>query len=398
MKRILLVQPSLQPPGGGNGVAAWIIEALKEDSKVTVLSWRPVDLAPVNRYFGTSLARQDFRNLMPHLALRRLIDLAPVPLSLLKTSLLLRLCKKIKGNYDVIITANNEGDLGRPGIQYIHFPWAYRPRPPTDLRWYHGSTSFVDAYYRLCVRICDFSFERMKKNLTLVNSDWTGAKVKECHGIGSLTVYPPVAGAFPAISWDRKENGFVCVGRISPEKELEKIIEILAAVRKAGHDIHLHIIGSPDHPRYYSQIRRLAEANASWIALDRHVARTRLAELVAGHRYGIHGMKEEHLGMAVAEMIRGGCIVFAPRGGGQIEVVGNEERLLYDTVDEAVEKIARTISRLEEQKSLRAYIESRKDLFSTEHFVERIREIVGHFDGTAGWSGRFPAQPPSRRP
>ena len=28
MKRVLLVQPSMQPPGGGNGVAAWVLQAL----------------------------------------------------------------------------------------------------------------------------------------------------------------------------------------------------------------------------------------------------------------------------------------------------------------------------------------------------------------------------------
>ena len=28
VKRVLLVQPSLQPPGGGNGVAAWVLQSL----------------------------------------------------------------------------------------------------------------------------------------------------------------------------------------------------------------------------------------------------------------------------------------------------------------------------------------------------------------------------------
>ena len=28
MKRVLLVQPSLQPPGGSSGVASWVLQAL----------------------------------------------------------------------------------------------------------------------------------------------------------------------------------------------------------------------------------------------------------------------------------------------------------------------------------------------------------------------------------
>jgi hypothetical protein len=38
IKRVLLVQPSLQPPGGGKGVAAWIIEALKPDYESPTLN------------------------------------------------------------------------------------------------------------------------------------------------------------------------------------------------------------------------------------------------------------------------------------------------------------------------------------------------------------------------
>ena len=60
MKRVLLVQPSLQPPGGSNGVAAWVLQALTPDHRVTVLSWQPVEVEPINRFFGTHLRQSDF--------------------------------------------------------------------------------------------------------------------------------------------------------------------------------------------------------------------------------------------------------------------------------------------------------------------------------------------------
>ena len=50
----------MQPPGGGNGVAAWMLQALSADHDVTVLSWWPVDVAPINRFFGTTLRSGDF--------------------------------------------------------------------------------------------------------------------------------------------------------------------------------------------------------------------------------------------------------------------------------------------------------------------------------------------------
>src|SRR5262245_20317351 len=99
MKKILFVQPSLQPPGGGSGVCAWTIEALKREHAVSVLAWRPVDLVAINHYYGTSLSPSDFTIYMAYPAFRGLMDLIPAPLSLLKTSLLLRLGKRMKDDY-----------------------------------------------------------------------------------------------------------------------------------------------------------------------------------------------------------------------------------------------------------------------------------------------------------
>jgi glycosyltransferase involved in cell wall biosynthesis len=379
MKTVLLVQPSLQPPGGGNGVGAWIIEALKRQHAVSVLTWTPIDLAPINRYYGTSLHASEFKVYGVHPLVRHVIDLVPMPFSLLKTHLLLRLVKRLQDAYDVIITANNEADFGCKGMQYVHFPWAYQPRPAVDLRWYHGSMAMVNAYYRLCLWISDFSFERMRQNLTLVNSDWTGSRVRECHGIASTTLYPPVSWGFPEVPWEDRENGFVCIGRMAPEKELEKVIGFLAAVRARGWDVHLHIIGTADIPDYSRRIVQLARGNATWLLLAENLSREELVRLVSAHRYGIHGMEHEPFGIAVAEMQQAGCIVFAPRSGGQVEILGGDERLLYSTSQEAVEKIVRVLSNAHVQTTLRTSLAARQTRFTVECFMARMQELVRQF-------------------
>jgi len=382
MKKVLLVQPSLQPPGGSRAVAAWMIEALKREHAVSVLTWTPIDLAPINRYYGTSLSGSEFTVYGVHPMVRRLIDLIPGPIGLLKANLLLRQCKMMKDEYDVIITAHHEADFGRMGIQYVHFPRFYQPRPAIDQRWVHRSPALIDAYNRLCMRLSGFSFERVKQNLTLVNSDWTGNKVREWYGIVTTTLYPPVPGIFPDVPWEDRENGFVCISRISPEKGLEQMIDSLAAVRSQGWDIHLHIIGGRENSTYYDRIHRLVQENPSWIVLEQDLSREELVRLVSMHRYGIHGMSEEHFGIGVAELVRGGCIVFVPRGGGQVEVVGGDERLLYGSADEAVTKIVRTLSDPDLQRSLRDHLASRKELFSARQFILRIQSLVRHFGET----------------
>jgi glycosyltransferase involved in cell wall biosynthesis len=366
----------LQPPGGGNAVAAWIVQALKDDYEVHVLRWQPVDLGPINRHYGTSLQREDLTELSVSPVLQALVDRIAIPLSLLKTALMLRLCKKWNDRYDVIMTANNEADFGRRGIQYVHYPWVAQPRPPEDLRWYHFSQAALRVYYAFCEGLFGYSNDGMKGNLTLVNSAWSADKVREVHGIEATVLHPPAAGAFPDVPWEERGNGFVCIGRISPEKRLEKIIDILTAVRGQREDVHLHVVGSPDDADYCERIRQLVRENADWTFLHEDVSREELVRIVTTHRYGIHGMVDEHFGMAVAEMVRGGCIVFVPNSGGAVEIVGDEPHLKYDDLSDAVEKIGEVLDDPGLRERVRTNLGRRRELCSAEHFVDQIREVV----------------------
>jgi len=92
-------------------------------------------------------------------------------------------------------------------------------------------------------------------------------------------------------------DGFVCIGRISPEKELDKVIDIVAAVRAERPASELHLIGTPDDAAYSAHIRRRVGDNSAWAFLHENVSREELASVVSRHRYGIHGMAEEHFGM-----------------------------------------------------------------------------------------------------
>jgi glycosyltransferase involved in cell wall biosynthesis len=376
---ILIVHSSIQPPGGGNGVCAWMIQALARDYAVDVLTWEPVELDAVNRYFGTSLRVSDFREIRVSRGLRAVVDSMPGSLGLLQTSILLRRCRRIGHDYRAILSANNEGVFGRPGIQYVHCPWAFRRHPEQMVSWYHGSETLMNAYISFCVSLCGYSDGAMKRNLTLVNSEWTRARVRECYGIESTVLYPPVTGSYPPAPWCEREDGFVCVGRFASEKRIKETIAIVKAVREAGVPARLHVVGTRIDSHYYESILRLVRKNAEWVTLHENLTREELARLMASRKYGIHGMLEEHFGMAIAEMVDAGCIVFVPRGGGQVEIVGSDERLTYRDAGDAVAKILRVMSSEAEQQALRAHLESRRGLYSVETFKRRLREIVGEF-------------------
>ena len=61
------------------------------------------------------------------------------------------------------------------------------------------------------------------------------------------------------------------------------------------------------------------------------------------------------------------------------EIVGDDPRLLYSSEGDAIERIDRVLSDPDAQRALAAHVRSRRDLFSSERFVEQFRDIVATF-------------------
>jgi glycosyltransferase involved in cell wall biosynthesis len=370
--RILFVQPGFSGPGGGIGLAAWMLQGLAAAHDVTVLSWEPVDRAQIDRFWGTSLQAHDFRVVRVPAATRRLVDALPFPVHLLRTAFMLRAAQRMMPAYDVPVTANNEADFGTVGVQYVHYPWNVFPRPHVDIRWYHLKM-LLPLYYGLCGTVSRFTVAGMHRNITLVNSDWTGRVARERYGFVTRTVYPPVTADVPSVDWDEREPGFVCIGRIAPEKELDRVIDIVAGVRRRLPDVTLHIVGAPEDGPYHRHIA--GRARAAGFTLHENLSRKALGELVGRQRYGIHGKREEHFGMAPAELVRAGCLVWVPNGGGQVEIVA-DARLTYASTEEAVARILGALQDPAETAALRAHLARRAQAFSPERFMQEVRAAV----------------------
>ncbi len=381
MKSVLLVQPSLNPPGGGNAVAAWMVQALREECNVSILAWSPLNLDAINHFYGTSLAETDYELHLVPAAIRRIVDCVPAPLALFKSAILRRTLNALRRvrNFDVLLGANNEFDFGCRGIQYVHYPNAVLPRPDVDYRWYHQLSEITATYRYLARLLAGASMERMRENTTLANSGYIRQAIARTHGIDAQVLHPPVPGRFPRVPWEERKDGFVCVGRIAPEKELEKVIAIVSALRSRGHKVVLHMTSDGDRSNYARRVLALARRHESWIQIHRSISRDALANLMTQNRFGIHGMVGEHFGISVAEMQRAGCIVFAPECGGPAEILG-DSRLLYASADDAVEKIDRVLGDPELQADLCAVSATRRDLFSDEHFTAGIRRVVRGFE------------------
>jgi glycosyltransferase involved in cell wall biosynthesis len=372
--------------GGSEAKALWTIEALKHDYEVTLITASPVDLAGLNEYYGTKLHPGDFTLLQ-----------APLPLGLesstkfaaLRGAFLARFLKQVARRFDVMISAYNPCDFGVRGIQFIadfSFMESWRERLHPCLshhrRWWYGDSPLRRGYLALCNSIAPPHSNSWRHNLTIANSDWTARLLREELGIVARRVYPPVAAEFPDVPWSERENGFVCIGRVVPEKRMDAVIRILEKVRARGHDVHLHILGDVDNSPFGRNLKQLAAQHAKWVFLEGRTFGQRKTELIANHRFGINAQRNEPFGIAPAEMVKAGCVTFVPEGGGQTEIV-DHPALIYKDDDEAVTKIESVLASQSLRENLRKHLSSNVGRFSVEEFKGRVRDLVQEFLGEA---------------
>jgi glycosyltransferase involved in cell wall biosynthesis len=371
--RVLLVQRSLSPPGGGNAVAAWMVHALADQHEVATLTTDTWTASDTNAFYGTAIPE---RRVTRHIAAAPWRWLSRLPedrLTRLRMCALLSDARALGARYDLVITADNFAAFARPGIQYVHFPATLQPRPAR-------LATIVNGYFSACERLAGGAWAEAANNLTLVNSRWTAAGLERLGEVPTpIVLHPPVHDPGAGLPWPERQETFLCIGRFHGSKRIETAMAIVAAVRAtAMPNARLLIVGTAVDRAYSGRIHGLAARYGNWIEFREDLTRRELDRVMGGARYGIQAMKNEHFGMATAEMTRAGCLVFAHNSGGTPEVLNSEAAVLWNTEEEAVQKIAEASGKQGMQRhlqSLRTYARR----FSTENFVARLQELVRGF-------------------
>lgn len=367
--KILLVQRSLAPPGGGNAVAAWMVHALAgqhEIATVTESEWSP---GTTNRFYGTAIPGNIRRYVAPA-PWRWLASMAEDRFTRLRMCSVLRHARTLASQFDLLMSADNFAAFPEPGFQYVHFPALLRPEPA---RW----SALVRPYFALCDQLLGAPWSDAARNLTIANSEWTAAGLERLGEVSrTVVLYPPVVDPGEGLPWDQRDNTFLCIGRFHPTKRLELAMAIIERVRASIiANARLIFVGSPVDDAYTARIRGIAAKVGSWIEFQEDLPRDQVNVLMRRSRYGIHAMVGEHFGMATAEMARAGCIVFAHNSGGSPEVLNQDAALLWDTPEEAVGRIA-AIAASARASAVSHALRKHTERFSTDAFVTQFRQLV----------------------
>lgn len=350
--------------GGAEAVGLWMIQALMDKYDITLFTVGSINIEKLNSMYGTDISTESIQihqlvpNYLTNICYFLIANRKHFRLFFLH--LLLGEFKRYCHLYDLSMSGYNAIDMGRKGIQYIHW-----------VRVFEG----MKFYYKLS----NFSEESLRQNISLVNSEAVFNSVKKTYGIDATIVFPPVVVPVQHIPWSEKEDAFVCSGRIVKAKEPHRVIKILKRVRESGFDIKLHITGGGGGIygwQYKKMIDKLVAENSDWITLHENRPYQEYATLLSRCKYGIH-FKKEPFGISIAEMVKAGAIPFVRSIGGQVEIVGaHNQELFFDSEDEAVEKIIATLKDENQQQKLIASLEEQKYLFSTEKFISDIQGVV----------------------
>ena len=375
--RALISHPFLTPSGGGNAVAAWTLQALREQFDLTLATLGDVDHEALNRNFGASLRASDFAIRIAPARWRAAVRYSPTRGALFQACVMMRWAQQLDraGRFDLLFSTQNEADFGRAGVQYVHYPWLYLPRPDVEMQWFHRIPGFLAAYRGICTRVANATNEGLRRNFMLANSRFVAERIRKVHGVESQVVYPPVPGGFPDISWEQRKAGVVALGRMVHLKRWEMAVEIVERARAAGAGLTLTLISHREESASARRIGALAAARP-WFRILYDLTRAELVREVAAHRFGIHTMEDEHFGIAPAELQRAGCVTLVHRSGGPVEIVGGREELMFADAAEGSQRLARAALDPTLQDDLRRYVEGRRDCFSEERFCREVRSVA----------------------
>jgi len=301
----------------------------------------------------------------------------------------LRKLRKLGPKFDVCISCANPVDFGRCGHHFIYmmtFDREFRAWVNGDAKVesrqsridIHAIKSVVSRWLagvRTAADIVKDHHESVYPNSEYVKTcieDFFRCKVK-------ATFYPPTI--FEPINGGAIRNDIAYVGRISREKCVVELIQVVAKVRElTGVDIRFRIAGHIESNVYTDNIRCLAGEN-KWISLEGAKIGRDKAIFLSECKFALHGRRDEEFGISVTEYLKAGLVPVVPNVGGASEVVGNKV-LCYDTYEDACIILERLICNKDFYCQCKNYCAIRAQEFNVDSYFRRqealIRKIVLH--------------------
>ena len=297
--------------------------------------------------------------------------------------------KRLAAQSDVCISAANVTDFGRPahhfinmlsGVDHAFTEHSGIVRPKASLkRFIRDEVIRPIVGMRSKKRIFADGRERFYSNSSYVHDRLTAF-----YGDFHDTIFYPPTTYEPEDSAKtpyRDPLRVICLGRISTQKRITDIIEVVDRAReRSWQDIRLTVAGPCGNGEYAKRIRQIAEAR-TWITLVDGVFGKAKDALLRSGSFAVHARRDEEFGIAVTEYLKAGLIPVVPDEGGSREVVSDGE-LSFGNNEEAAKILGRLVTDDKFRESKRASCLKRAEYFSREAYARREGEILDRIIGS----------------
>lgn len=369
--------------GGGELVDSAVVKVLEDMGfNVVIVATTGFRKEKYKEWFGI-----DLENVKTYVLLKHFIPMFGIYQRSLTWIPLKRAIRKEKPDL-IWIDTDLYKPIGHPSkiVEYIHFPtprWEetldYHVKYSKGLWKYYFKGSLI--LYRLYGRENPFKYADM----VTCNSTYIQDMIRELWGRTATVIHPPVLvrEMLPHSGRGFEERcGVVMIGRISPEKRYEDVIE---AISISNSKPQLRVIGGliPSRVDYFAKIKALAKERRVELEMYPNASREDLIRIAASSRVFIHATRQEHFGIAVVEGMALGCPVIVHRSGGQYTDITdrNEYGRSYESITELADEINSLYCDAEEWSRLHDLSIKRCMEFDRSVFEAKVREIVEQLVG-----------------
>ena len=328
--KIALYHPNLHFMGGGETVALTIASALREEHEVTVFCTKAVPQEKLESFFGLPLQGVTFK------VFGKAITKLP-SFSSFKPSLYLRSLMPVLNRFDVVIDTCSNGlfykKLQAKTICYVHFP-NYTVRK-------HGIKALLNG---LLIKEEEmFTYDKI-----LCNSEFTKRQVVKLTKRKLDVLYPPVE--VEEIHPKKKDPIIASIGRFSPEKKFEALVEAFIHLENVVPEFTLHLIGAyrdEADREYFAKLKRQAKGHR--IVFHKNMPHAQVLAFLEKTKIYWHArgfgetdpVEYENFGITTVEAMAAGCIPIVINLGAQPEIVQDGKNgFTWNTIEELVEKTA----------------------------------------------------------
>lgn len=358
--KICIFHPNMHLMGGGEMVALTIASALRNGHQVTVLVTRPVDVKRLQTFFGLPLGGVEFR------VFGWWITRLPTFPSL-KPSLYVRTAYALYKGFDLVLDTCSNGlfdrKLPQNTICYVHFPNYTKPKK--------GLKALLNPF--LIKEKDMFCYDKI-----VCNSKFTQSHVKKLTSRKTIVIYPPVMveKIKPA---KRKQDLIISIGRFSPEKKFEVLIEAFKKLESKASSYSLHLVGAyrGGDERYFRSLESAAKGHR--IIFHKNMPHDDLLKFLGKCRIYWHArgygetdpVEYENFGITTVEAMAAGCVPIVINLGAQSEIIRlSKSGHCWDEPSDLVKKTVAAIDGSERFSS------PLPGFFLSSFFIKRIRGLL----------------------